>query len=460
MLHERNQIDGIASNPNNIITNLSNHTLSNAEYNVLNYGPKYGISFSPKSSTVLAYIWDQIRKSDIYYNNEFAKMKIKNALRSYAFNLIDIDDKNIFKDASKIKIIKHLRKTLVIMKPDKGNDIVLLNKEDYTSYMENLFTDKTKFKQLDSHPTITRLSSLQSYLHKLKNNNEITEAQFQSMRPQNARPEKATGLPKAHKQFNNLPSFRPIIDTTGSAHYLTENFLANLLKPLTTNQFNLDDSFYAAKKIKNIPKELFDCNYKYVSFDAVSLFTNVQLSKSINIILKRVYQDRLIKTNLKKRSLKKLLVDACTKTSFIFNNEIYEQKDGISMGSQLGPVLANTIMTELEEKVIKKFIDDGTIKFYGHYICDTLLVIKPKDIGCIHQALNKFDKNLRFTVNKFDDVVPHFLDLELRDYGIALYTKPANTGLYVDYNSNVPWAFRVSWIKSLTVRAKNICSAV
>ena len=28
LLHERNQIDGIASDPNNIITNLSNHTLS------------------------------------------------------------------------------------------------------------------------------------------------------------------------------------------------------------------------------------------------------------------------------------------------------------------------------------------------------------------------------------------------------------------------------------------------
>ena len=130
-------------------------------------------------------------------------MKMKNTLRSYAFNLIDIDDKNIFKDASKIKIIKHLRKTLVIMKPDKGNDIVLLNKEDYANSMENLFIEKTKFKQLYSDPTMTRLSSLQSCLWKLRNNNEITEAQFQAMRPQNARPAKATGLPKMHKQFNN-----------------------------------------------------------------------------------------------------------------------------------------------------------------------------------------------------------------------------------------------------------------
>ena len=78
-----------------------------------------------------------------------------------------------------------------------------------------------------------------------------------------------------------------------------------------------------------------------MSFDAVSLFTNVPLRKSVNIILKRLYQDKLIKTNLKKGSLKKLSIDACTKTSFIFDNNIYEQKDEVSVGSLLGPVLAN-----------------------------------------------------------------------------------------------------------------------
>ena len=206
------------------------------------------------------------------------------------------------------------------------------------------------------------------------------------MRPGNARRTKATGLPKIDKQLNNLPSFRPAIDTTGSAHYLGVKFLPNSLEPLIVNQFTFDDSFDAARRIKNIPKELLDYRYKNVPFDAVSLFTNVPLRKN----------DRLIKTNLKKRSLKKLLIDACTKTLFIFNNKIYEQKDGVSMGSPLGSVLANIIMTELEEKVIKKFVDNGTIKFYSRYVDDTLLVIKTKNTDGIDQALNKFDKKLRF----------------------------------------------------------------
>ena len=57
-----------------------------------------------------------------------------------------------------------------------------------------------------------------------------------------------------------------------------------------------------------------------------------------------------ISTNVKERSLKKLILDTCTKTEFSFNNIIYEQKDGVSMGFSLGPVMANIIMTELQTK--------------------------------------------------------------------------------------------------------------
>ena len=97
-----------------------------------------------------------------------------------------------------------------------------------------------------------------------------------------------------------------------------------------------------------------------VSFDVTSLFTNVPLNKTIDIILKRVYNEKLINTNLTKRTMKKLLKDACTKTGFTFNNKLYEQIDGVSMGSPLGPFLANIFMTELEKHVIQNLVD----KFY------------------------------------------------------------------------------------------------
>ena len=50
------------------------------------------------------------------------------------------------------------------------------------------------------------------------------------------------------------------------------------------------------------------------------------------------------------------------------------------MGSSLGPVLANIIMTELEDVVIKPLFTNGTIKFYTRFVEDTLLVNKPEKV--------------------------------------------------------------------------------
>ena len=108
---------------------------------------------------------------------------------------------------------------------------------------------------------------------------------------------------------------------------------------------------------------------------------------------------------------------------------MYQQKDGVSMGPSLGPVLANIIMTELEDLVIKPLIANGTTKFYTRFVDDTLLVIKPDNVKEVHNSLNQFDKNLRFTVDMFQNQVPHFLDLELSPDRISIFRKDTNTGL-------------------------------
>ena len=53
------------------------------------------------------------------------------------------------------------------------------------------------------------------------------------------------------------------------------------------------------------------------------------------------------------------------------------------MGACLGPLLANIIMTELEEVIVDGLIESGKIKFYAQYIDDTLLLVKPGDVDDI-----------------------------------------------------------------------------
>ena len=188
-------------------------------------------------------------------------------------------------------------------------------------------------------------------------------------------------------------------------------------------------------KIKDLSSHLFDDGYNYVSFDVVSLFTNVPIKRTIDISLKRIYTDKVISINLKKHSVKKLLVDACTKA---FNGVIYEQRDAACMRSSLAPLLTNIIMADLEEKVIKTLVNDNAIKFYTRYVEDTLFVVKHEDVHRIQYLLNNFNLNLRFTINLSQNEVPHFLALQLSPDGISIFRKNTNTGLYAHFSSCAP----------------------
>lgn len=49
------------------------------------------------------------------------------------------------------------------------------------------------------------------------------------------------------------------------------------------------------------------------------------------------------------------------------------------------------------------------IKLYWRYVDDTILLVKPADIPHIHNLFNKFDKNLRFLMDHFENEITVFL---------------------------------------------------
>lgn len=59
--------------------------------------------------------------------------------------------------------------------------------------------------------------------------------EFDTVRKKNANAAKAHGLPKAHKNFSNIPKIRSVIDTNGTAHCLVSKYMANLLCPFRSN---------------------------------------------------------------------------------------------------------------------------------------------------------------------------------------------------------------------------------
>lgn len=197
-----------------------------------------------------------------------------------------------------------------------------------------------------------------------------------------------------------------------------------------------------------------------ISFDVVSLFTNVPLEKTVDIIINKVYKEKKIKTKIKADKLRELLY-LCTKEGhFTFNNETYVQIDGVMMGSPLGSLIANIFMCELETKVIPKLMD--SVKLWTRYVDDTFAFVKPTEIDNIHRQLNNYDQHIQFTYETEDNRMLPFLDvmIERKESHLetSVYRKKTNSDLYMNWNSHSPRTWKIGTLRNLVRRAIMISS--
>ena len=109
------------------------------------------------------------------------------------------------------------------------------------------------------------------------------------------------------------------------------------------------------------------------------------------------------------------------------------------MGASLGSVLVNIIMTECEKVIVDHLVKEGTIKFYVRYADDTLLLVKCQDIDKVLEAFNAVNKSLKFTVDKFENETPHYLDLEICPNCLTVFWKNTHSGQYIDMDSFTVW---------------------
>ena len=139
-----------------------------------------------------------------------------------------------------------------------------------------------------------------------------------------------------------------------------------------------------------------------VSFDVVSLFTNVPLVETIDIIINRLYDENNNNSIPIPKDLFKKLMLLATQGIFMHNERFYKQVEGIIMGNPLGPTMANFFMAHLEEnifaeksngpllpKLYLRYIDDVYAIFDSNQNCDEFLPI-----------LNAQHQSVKFTVKK------------------------------------------------------------
>ena len=109
----------------------------------------------------------------------------------------------------------------MIIRPDKGNGVVIMDRVIYNQQMYALLNDKNKFKKLSEDSTKLREGQLQRYLRELNKKQFLDDATYERIYPSGSQPSRLYGTPKVHKIKSNseVPSFRSIVSSIGSFNF-------------------------------------------------------------------------------------------------------------------------------------------------------------------------------------------------------------------------------------------------
>lgn len=177
-----------------------------------------------------------------------------------------------------------------------------------------------------------------------------------------------------------------------------------------------------------------------------------------------LFKDESIETEpipLTEGSFRRLMELATSGVEFSFDNIMYRQTDGVSMGSPLGPALAN-IFVGYQERKIK---DDEWPELYSRFVDDIFSHFESKELSdSFLERINGLHPALRFTREDEQQGSLPFLDVKvvrtLNGILTSLYRKPTFTGLYTMWDSYSPTLYKINLVRSLTHRVRRICSPV
>ena len=448
--------------PRNVVHNFSSYELTAEEYHLLTYGLDHHIPGKLSENEVkteFETFFFALNKHLGHLSSE-EKDEMKSKLRRSCENFY----KSSRKESKLDGIIKNIskNKNIRILKQDKGRGIVIMDANKYIDKcMEMLNTDN--FQKVGENKTKEVEEAVQKSLFNIKK--AIGGEKYKEIYPSGSNPGKFYGTAKIHKvkptdidKVSKLP-LRPIVSNIGTATHKTAQYLSELLSPLAKSKYTIQSTRDFVERIRKIEVPR---GYKMISFDVVSLFTNVPLDATIDIILRKVYVEKQIRTKIKKEQMRELLLLCTKEVPFSFNNQLYMQVDGVMMGSPLGPLFANIFMCELENTLIPKL---SMITNWMRYVDDTFAFIKPGEEEYVKNELDNYHQNIKFTYEMEKDGKLPFLDVMItknEDTSTSLetsvYRKVTNTDIYMNWKAHAPTTWKIATLKSLVKRAITISS--
>jgi hypothetical protein len=371
---------------------------------------------------------------------------------------LKLNNKFDSKNLTDLKNIKN-RPDLKIVQTDKNLGLCILKTLDYhkfiTKQLENPVYRNINNNEIDiedwiEHIVISRYKKNISQLLK-KHEKKFAEHDYYNMTYYGF----FHGLPKIHKNkpFHETP-IRPIIASRPNQFQsrisiiLTERLLPKLKEFDTI----LKDSYILKQKIENL-----SCMDKlFVSIDFESLYTSIPLNDLFETI--QSYPTWTIEFKSQTIALLQFIF---SNNYFIYANDYYQQMDGIAMGTNVAPVIANLYLALKFDRIIRnmnyienyyRFIDDCFLMFTGN-----LENFERNILPDIRDAAKPLTITYEVNSNSLD-----FLDLTIFNYNdriaTKIFQKRLNTYAYIPPFSKHPPATISGFIKGELTRYQRLCT--
>ncbi|EYB93810.1 hypothetical protein Y032_0178g645 [Ancylostoma ceylanicum] len=252
---------------------------------------------------------------------------------------------------------------------------------------------------------------------------------------------------------------RPIISSCGGPSDRISWFLVKVLSPLLQHvaaHITNVEEFISALNRCELPNSA--C---YASFDAVSLYTNVNNDEAVHAILELLsrHQNEVHTFGLKDDDLRELLVATLACNIFQFDGEFYAQKRGLAMGLRISPLLAIVYLDRIERKSLI-----SGILFYKRYVDDVFVISSSdEELHIMLENLNTCDPNIKFTTELPDENgYLSFLNTKVRiNEGrkqFLWHKKAHSKSVLLHSRSAHPIYMKVNMVRNIVVTKKRTCS--
>jgi hypothetical protein len=421
------------------LINLTSVTIPTEVNKILQLGPKFShrpskIPFE-KIVTDVEYVIHQTRTADEVKTEVRQRIALLlNKIKSSGLKKTNTPTDTYITTGERRTVEKFLEdnENLVITRADKGNATVILEKKEYDRKLHALLEDTSTYKKVNVDPTLTIQRKNNDIVKRMFENKYIEVALKKSLTTYNSVAPRIYGLPKVHKQDAPL---RPIVSFIKAPMYNLSKFLANILTCVSEDDINIRNSYDLVDRLSKIK---LNPNDVLVSFDVVSLFTNVPVSLAIEVIDQR-WNHISNYTSLSKDMFFEALKFCLTNGYCKYDNVYYAQVEGVAMGSPLSPIVAEIVLDNLFRTINEK----NEVRFIVKYVDDSLCIINKNYVNDILVYMNNYHNRLQFTCEHEKDGSINFLDVTIfrtcnLDLKFRHYKKPTYTGRIINYNSNQP----------------------